>query len=305
MNNKILFSKYRDKTDLKGIKVRKPLNTLVKLKTETAENKKSKSKLTLSAAKSLKLLRYTGIASAVAGLIYLVWLGVEKVNFSQDFEIKEVMVSGNKYISKNELLSIAKVETRTNMFKVSLKEAQARLKANSQLKSVSVTRVFPATVEIKVVERDPVAYIGENRAFQIDREGVVFPAIKSFFHGKRLYTITGVQSGFNESGKKITSPVLKQALAMIDKLTERSLPYLNDVMVIDITCPEEMALVVPGVAQGLSPGSIKKQFYKLGDGNWDEKFDKLACLLKNVADKKKDIACVDLRFRDEAVVQYR
>ena len=65
-------------------------------------------------------------------------------------------------------------------------------------------------------------------------------------------------------------------------------------MILDISCLEELALIVPNT----------KQIYRFGDGNWDEKFDKLICLLKNLNERKKNIVYVDLRFRDEAIVQF-
>ncbi|OGF48204.1 MAG: hypothetical protein A2452_04005 [Candidatus Firestonebacteria bacterium RIFOXYC2_FULL_39_67] len=292
MDNKILFSKYRNKPDIKGTKTYKV--TRIVLKTEAAAVR-PKAKITLSFAKFLKAGKILLIAGAAAGLGYAVFTGVDRLNNSPEFEVKEVKVKGNKYVSKNEILAIAKVETRRNMFGVKLKDVQSRLKGNPQFKGAAVNRVFPGTVEIEVTERDPVAYLGENKLYQADAEGITFPAIKSFFHGKRLYVFTGINISLSEVGKKTTSKSLKQALAMVEKLETKGVPYLNDVMAVDVPCPEELSLVVQNT----------KQVYKLGEGNWDEKIDKLSCLLKSINERKKDIAYVDLRFRDEAVVSFK
>jgi len=292
MDNKILFSKYRNKADIKGSKTYKV--TRVVLKTEAAAVK-PRVKLTLSFAKFLKAVKVIVITGAVAAAGYGIYIGVDRLNNAPDFEVKEVKVSGNKYVSKNEILAIAKVETRKNMFAVKLKDVQSRLKGNPQFRAATVNRVFPGTVEISVTERDPVAYLGENKLYQTDADGIIFPAIKSFFHGKRLYTFTGINLTLSEVGKKTSSVSLKQALSMVEKLEVKGAPYLNDVMAIDVSCPEELALVVQNT----------KQVYKFGEGNWDEKIDKLVCLLKNINERKKDIAYVDLRFRDEAVVSFK
>lgn len=288
MDNKILFSKYRKKADIKTLKTYR-VSTVAEI--ERAVLRAPRKKIVIPVK---KLLKYTGFGLMLAALIYALYLGYDKINTSPDFEVREVKVAGNKYVSKNEILAIAKVEVRKNMFAVSLGEIKSKLKANPQFKGVSIKRVFPGIVEINVREREPVAYIGENKAYQVDAEGVTFPAIKSFFHGKRLYTFTGVSVGLNELGKKTGSPALKQGLAMVAKLEERGAPYLNDVMQIDIPCLEELALLIPN----------SKRVYKFGDGNWDEKIDKLICLLKNLNERKNEIIYVDLRFRDEAIVQF-
>ena len=292
MDNKILFSKYRNKADIKGAKTYKV--TRVVLKTEVAAAK-PRVKLSFSAAKFFTAAKILVITAAIAGLGYGIYLGLDKVNNSPDFEVKEVKITGNKYVSKNEILAIAKVETRKNMFAVKLKDIQARLKGNAQFTTARVNRVFPGTVEIEVTEREPVAYLGESKLYQADADGVIFPAIKSFFHGKRIYVFTGINLSLSEVGKKTTSQSLKQALAMVEKLEIKGAPYLNDVMSIDVSCPEELSLIVQNT----------KQVYKFGEGNWDEKIDKLVCLLKNLNERKKDIAYVDLRFRDEAVVSFK
>ncbi|MFH1074883.1 MAG: FtsQ-type POTRA domain-containing protein [Candidatus Firestonebacteria bacterium] len=292
MDNKILFSKYRNRADIKGAKTYKVARVVLRT---GAAAVKPKLKLAFSFDRALKAAKILFILTAVAGLGYGVYFGADRLKNSPGFEVKEVKVTGNKYVSKNEILALAKVEIRKNMFGIKLKDIQSRLKANPQFKTASVNRVFPGTVEIEVSEREPVAYLGENKFYQADAEGIIFPSIKSFFYGKRLYSFTGINISLSEVGKKTTSLSLKQALLMAEKLETKGAPYLNDVMSIDVSCPEELALVVQNT----------DQVYKFGEGNWDEKIDKLICLLKNLNERKKDIAYVDLRFRDEAVVSFK
>lgn len=288
MDNKILFSKYRKNADLKGAKTYRTARVISK----TEAFGTPLLKLNIFSIRAVKLLLLVLVAAAAGFGLYF---GADKITSSPDFEIKEVKVSGNKYISKNEILALAKVETGKNMFKIDLREVQEKLKANSRFKKVAVNRIFPGVVELVVEEREPVACIGENKFYQADAAGVVFPAIKSFFHGKRLYAFTGINVNLSEVGKPTTLLTLKQALAMVKKIESRGGPYLNDVMTVDVPCSEELALVVQNT----------RQVYKIGEGNWDEKIDKLLCLLKNLNERKKDIASVDLRFRDEAVVQFK
>ncbi len=287
MDNRIFFSKYRKKAAAVNIKTYR-VNAAANV--DSAVLKVTRKKL----EPVRKIFKYAGLILAAAAGIYAVYYGLNKLHTSPDFEVKEVKITGNNYTSKNEILALARVEARKNMFAIPLSDVKSKLKANPQFREVAIKRVFPGIVEINITEREPVAYIGADKAYQIDAEGVTFPAIKSFFHGKRLYTFTGTAVNLSDVGKKTSSLVLKQALAMVEKLEARATPYLNDVMVIDVTCPEELALLIPNT----------KRVYKLGEGNWDEKIDKLVCLLINLNERKKEVQSVDLRFRDEAIVQF-
>jgi cell division protein FtsQ len=213
---------------------------------------------------------------------------------SSEFELRDVKINGNNYISKNEILKMSKLENRANIFKTDIREVKTLLLSNPQFKKVNVDRIYPNTIEINVKERTPVAYVGENKNYEIDEDGVIFPAFKSSAMSEKLYLFKGVVININEVGEKTSSVALKQGLFLVDKLNLLETPYLSNITGLDLTCPEEIALLVGN----------SSQVYKLGVGNWDEKISKLICLLKNLKDRNKEISTIDLRFRDEAVVAF-
>lgn len=64
-----------------------------------------------------------------------------------------------------------------------LDELRERLLAHSQVRTAVLTKVFPATLRVRITERLPVARVmaqlanGEPQAFLVARDGVVFPGI--------------------------------------------------------------------------------------------------------------------------------
>ncbi len=213
---------------------------------------------------------------------------------ADSFILKKVTISGNKYVSKNEVLALAKIETGKSLFQSGLEEAKERLSNNPQFERVTLNKVLPETVEISVKERLPEAFIGADRKLQISASGFIFPSLKSQLVGKKLYVITGVKLVSAEFGRKTGSKELQAALEMAALLGKLKSPLLSEVTAIDVSEAEELKLVT-------EDGKV----YRIGVGNWDEKLDKLTLLLKTLNERCNKIAYVDMRFRDEAAVMFK
>jgi len=221
--------------------------------------------------------------------------GYDYLHNSPRFNLKEVKIIGNKYLSKNEILALIKIENNKNIFKINIKEIKNKIKMNSQIKKVEVNRIFPSTIEINVEEREPVAYIGEDKLYQVDKEGVIFPSIKSYFYGKKLFVLTGFNINPNEIHKTGENVILNQSLAMINEINEINSPFLNEITRIDASELEELTLINENL----------KQEFKIGVGNWREKLERLISIFKNLKERRLNISYVDLRFRDEAAVMFK
>ncbi|MEI7904389.1 MAG: FtsQ-type POTRA domain-containing protein [Candidatus Firestonebacteria bacterium] len=278
--NRILYSKYRTK---------EAVNTRGRKLSLTAAGIATR-RFPLSVFLKWGSIVFVG-ALLLAGAAY----AYTALTSSEAFMLKKITVSGNRYVSKNEVLALAKLEQGKNLFSVSAREAEERIKRNLQFKKVSVCRVFPETLEIKVVERQPEAFLGEEKKLQVDQERVMFPSMKSQEIGKKLYVITGVKVNPNDFGRKSESAGLLQALEMIKLLEARKSPFMSGIVTIDVQSAEELRLLTD---EG-------KQNYRIGAGNWEEKLDRLEQLLKNLNERCDLVQCVDLRFRDEAAVMFR
>ena len=229
------------------------------------------------------------LASAVGA-----YYAYKELSAADSFILKKVAVSGNKYVSKNEVLALARIETGSSLFQSGIEDAKERLQGNPQFEYVAVSKVLPETVEITVKERFPAAFVGADRKFQISAAGFLFPSFKCQIIGKKLFVITGVKLCSAEFGMKTSSKELQAAQAMAALLESVKSPLLAEVSTIDVPATEEMKLVT-------DDGRI----FKIGEGNWDEKLDKLALLLKSLNDRNNKIDYVDMRFRNEAAVMFK
>ena len=230
------------------------------------------------------------VLASAAGAYY----AYKALTAADSFILKRVAVSGNKYVSKNEVLALARIETGKSLFQAGLEDVKERLQNNPQFESVAVNKVLPETIEITVKERFPEAFVGADRKFQISAAGFLFPSFKCQVVGKKLYVITGVKLSSAEFGLKTGSKELQAALAMAAMLENSKSPFLSDISIIDVPDVEELKLVADD-----------GRAYKIGEGNWDEKLDKLTLLLRSLNERCSKIDYVDMRFRDEAAVMFK
>ncbi len=87
---------------------------------------------------------------------------------AQSFSVK-----GADTLDRQAVVDISGLKGRS-LLDLPVEDAQARLRDIPQIRSVSISRTFPQTVTIKVVERKPAAYWSiNNREYVVDAEGYV------------------------------------------------------------------------------------------------------------------------------------
>ena len=94
----------------------------------------------------LKIIRTIVLIGILIGtLIYIL--------LSPLFNIKDVTVTGNNKLSREEIISLSEIRTEENIFKTSKNDIKNRIKTNPYVENVKIRRKLPDKVEIIVVER--------------------------------------------------------------------------------------------------------------------------------------------------------
>jgi Cell division septal protein len=87
--------------------------------------------------------------------------------------IKYVRIEGVfQYLSKNEVQSVVQPLVMTSFFEVDIQEIQSAVITLPWVDSISVKRIWPDAIDIKVYERKPFARWSENSL--VTEQGVVF-----------------------------------------------------------------------------------------------------------------------------------
>jgi cell division protein FtsQ len=107
------------------------------------------------------------------------WLAAEALSRSATagFKVKDILVTGRKQISNEELLASLSVKQGMPIFGVDIAEAEKSLAGISWVDNVAISRHLPDTIVVALQERTPVAlWQHQKKIFLIDKDGVVLAA---------------------------------------------------------------------------------------------------------------------------------
>jgi cell division protein FtsQ len=92
--------------------------------------------------------------------------------------VRTVQVDGVATLPAGQVREAAGIEPGTPLLSVDVAAVEVRIARLPQVSSVEVTRGWPNTVVVTVVERVPIAIVGEpGRRFLVDAEGVLFDTV--------------------------------------------------------------------------------------------------------------------------------
>jgi cell division protein FtsQ len=107
----------------------------------------------------------------LAAALWFLWAGPV-------LAVGTVQVDGASTLSAEEVRNAAGIEVGTPLLRVDVDVAEARVARLPQIAAVEVTRGWPQSVVVTVVERVPVAVVGEvGRRSLVDRDGVLFDTV--------------------------------------------------------------------------------------------------------------------------------
>jgi len=218
----------------------------------------------------LGVVLFLAVAGPFFGL-YLLWrIGEVMLNTfvyeNADFAIQQVDVKTDGVIAPEQLRRWAGVKPGANLIALDLAAVKRNLELVSVVESVSVERVLPRTLKIRVTEREPIAQVNVPRAdgangvavsvFQLDADGVVMQPLDP-----RLCTVPLAQtktdlpliSGMNtfqlQPGRRVELPQVQAALRLISAFAQSPMAGLVDLRRVDVGAP---GVIVATTGQGSS-----------------------------------------------------
>lgn len=117
-----------------------------------------------------KRLRWAVVAAVVVGLV----VGAYALTQSPLLDVDAVAVKGAARTGQREVAEASGIALGSPMVGVDAPAAERRLEALPWVESATVTREWPGTLQIAVVERTPLAVVGSgSSAVEVDRDGRV------------------------------------------------------------------------------------------------------------------------------------
>ncbi|PYL26765.1 MAG: hypothetical protein DMF37_00875 [Verrucomicrobia bacterium] len=177
----------------------------------------------------------------VAGLCSAVYVGAREAARrlffeNRDYQLKTIELQTDGTLQREQVLKVADLREGENIFSVNLARVHDRIQQLPQVDEVQVVRKLPTEIDIRLVERKPVAWITSNKeisdpfvsdaAFLVDARGVLMREKKLLPEYLGLPLILGCSSESLEAGKVVESPAAKTALELL-RLGTRSFMQMH------------------------------------------------------------------------------
>lgn len=166
------------------------------------------------------------VIALAAGAYFGVREGARRFFFDNpDYQLKAINVQTDGTLLREQVLQVAGLTEGGNVFRVNLAEIHDRIQDLPQVDDVQVVRKLPAEVDIKIVERKPIAWISREKdisdpfasdaAFLVDARGVLMKEKKLLPEYLGLPLISGCTSEPLEPGKTVESVEANAALELL------------------------------------------------------------------------------------------
>jgi cell division septal protein FtsQ len=158
--------------------------------------------------------------------------GVKRLVFENpDYHVQTIELQTDGTLQREQVLKAADLHEGANIFSVNLSRMRDRIQKLPQADEVEVVRKLPSEIDIRIVERKPIAWItseteindpfASDAAFLVGARGVLMKQKKLLPEYLGLPLIVGCSSETLEAGKAVESPEVRTALDLL-RLTESS-----------------------------------------------------------------------------------
>jgi len=172
-----------------------------------------------------------------------------------EFAIQRVDVQTDGVITADQLRRWSGVQPGANLIALDLAAVKRNLEMEPLIDSVSIERVLPRTLKIRVTERHPLVQDNETRAdganglmvavYQLDATGMVMQPIDprarvipfSQLKDGPLAEITGVNVAQLQAGHRVTQPQALAALQLISAFNRSPMAGLATFRRVDVSAP--------------------------------------------------------------------
>jgi cell division protein FtsQ len=145
------------------------------------------------------------VVLVAAGLLAAGVAGVWTVGFTGVFGVRTVVVHGESAVSARTVLAAAAVPTGTPLARLDVGGICARIGAIPGIQHARVSRSWPSTVRIDVLERRPLAVLPRGAAlWLVDIDGVLFQQVRSAPAGLPRLVVAGPDPGSTASRAALT-----------------------------------------------------------------------------------------------------
>jgi cell division protein FtsQ len=234
---------------------------------------------------AVPVLRSAAIALAVAFALYR---GSDAVLHARLLDIQRIVVRGNDRLSTGEVLSLLGGLRGQSLLSADLEAWRRALLASPWVRDATMRRSLPSTVDVAIVERQPLAIARMRGAlYLIDEGGTVIDEYGPQYADLDLPIVDGLPASGDDDGER--AQLVARLLASVRQKPE----VARRVSQIDVRQPHNAAVILRGDAAVVH----------LGDDRFLPRLESYLQVAAALRERVADIDYVDLRFDDRIYVK--
>ena len=223
--------------------------------------------------------------AALAGLA----LGGRWALTTPRFAVATIEVRGASRVPPAEIVAASSIRPGVNLWTIDTARAALAVAGLPQIRRAEIVRELPGRVTIVVEERRPFTLVHAERLHWVDEEGRVLGQAREAVVPP-VPVISGLTEAELETLSTTPGPKARAAIAVIRALLRSGSTLTQEISEIDMSRGEGPVLyTVDGVE------------VRLGREEWEDRLARLEGVLAQVT--TKNVRTVDLRFRDQVVLQ--
>ncbi|RMD85854.1 MAG: FtsQ-type POTRA domain-containing protein [Calditrichaeota bacterium] len=214
------------------------------------------------------------------------WVGAEEI-----FQLKTIKIEGNRLISQSELKSLIKIDSSLSLLKIDLQSIERQIRKHPLIKEVTVSRLLPSTLKIKVKEREPLALLNQGVLVAVDEYGSILPEINTTLLCD-YPVISSIQINNPDQG---VSDKLKTILKFLAYLKREHFTIYCQISEISLS---RDGMVFFYLTDSAIPVIVGQEIY----GDWCKRLKRTLDFLHKT-DGLQNVKYIDLRFANQVVIK--
>lgn len=243
---------------------------------------------------SQRIVRWVGTGLVLGSLVALGALLSTRLVGAKLLAVDRVVTYGNRRMSEAELDELKGSVRGQSLLLVDLQQFRARVLASPWVASVSVRRLLPSTLEVHIIEREPlaIARLGQQ-LYLVDGSGVIIGQYGPQHAEFDLPIVDGMAPA-GADGLAIDPARAQLVARFLGSLVAR--PELRrSVSQVDVSRDGNVAVLLDGDATLLY----------LGDDQFVERLRTYLEIRSTLAERMSDVDYVDLRYGQRVIVKDR
>ena len=205
-------------------------------------------------------------------------------------EIKNIKIVGNKFINKSIIEEVMEIIPSSDLIFFNVGKTQQKINDINYIKSCRVSRIFPSTIIVEIIENEPLAHVKTHKKeFILDKNGFSLPISE-----KAIEHFPMLKLNYNKDltvFDNMNNPLIKNIGLKLNNIKNNFPQIYNGISIIDYT----------------QRGDIKIKYAKSTNIYVNE--DEINFNFK-ILDKFKDLtkdltnySIIDLRVKDQLIVK--